>query len=575
MNVPFGRERGSGRAVTFPTQWLDRHLHLVGFTGGGKTTALLTLLFALFKLWSEPRCFVVIDRLGGFSQDLLRWFASPYCPPWVRARLIYVEGASEAVTLPINPLLYGTPGEGYYRTARAAEIVLRAWASQDLSQMPRLMRWLFNSLWAVAQLGLTVVHASHLLFPGSELHRPLLGCLPEALRDEWRQILEARGSQAEVQLESCRNRMKPFFDSPVLSAMFASPQNRFDVRRWMRERKIVVVNLAPMGRLDVPSADTLGGLIVNEVLSVARSLRPEERDETVLVLDEFQRFVMGSDLEFALAESRQLRVPMVLSHQSFSQLESDSVDLTSLIFQAQNRLILKAAGPDALILAEELAALTFDPMALKDEIRHRTQRVTGHRVVDLQSRSQAETFARNWSEQYGRTTVNGAWDGAVRRAETDGESRGRNSSVGTHQAHLPVYEEVEQVASRTYWNFEERKHVWARKLRELLPGQGVFQGFGAGEPVEVEVARTAPGNLALSWREVLKRVPAAAEAYYRLLEENFAQPFFVPPAVAAAESKARLAAVLRPPLALTGPAAPAGEPIPAAEAGVDNPAFGY
>jgi hypothetical protein len=575
MNVHFANEKYTGRPVRLDTRWLDRHLHLAGFTGSGKTTALLTLLFALFKLWQEPRCYVIVDRLGGFSQDLLRWFASPYCPPWVRRRLVYVEGANESVTLPMNPLLHRTPGEGYYRTARSAEIVLRAWTSQDLSQMPRLMRWMFNSLYAVCQLGLTVVHAAHLLFPGSDMHRPLLGCLPEALRAEWAGILRVGGAQAEQQLESTRNRMKPFFESPVLRAMFASPVNRFDVCGWMAGHRIVVVNLAPMGRLDVSSADTMGGLIVNEVLSVARSLPPEERRETVLVLDEFQRFVQGSDLEFALAESRQLRVPMVLSHQSFSQLKSDSVDLTSLIFQAQNRLILRAAGPDALVLAEELAELTYDPYAVKDEIRHKTNRVTGHRVVELESRSRAETFARNWSEDFGRRTVNGVWDGAVQRRRGEGESRGGSATAGTHQALLPVYEEVEQLASRTFWTFDEKRHEWGRKLRLLLPGEGVFQGYGEAVPLEVGVVRTAPGHLARPWAEVLARLPGAAEAYFRLMEENFAQDFFVAPAVAEAESRRRLAEVLGQPAVLTPGDAAAAEPVPPADAPAEGGEFGF
>src|SRR5207244_1486806 len=98
---------------------------------------------------------------------------------------------------------------------------------------------------------------------------------------------------------------------------------------------IRLVNLAPKGKIANLDADTIGGLIVNEALSIARSLEPQDRCDTLLVLDEFQRFI-NSDLEFALAEARQLKVQLVLSHQSFSQLEqSDGVERDSSHEQAR------------------------------------------------------------------------------------------------------------------------------------------------------------------------------------------------------------------------------------------------
>src|SRR5438067_2091459 len=127
MNLHLGHDRTTKKPVYLPLQFLDRHLHLVEFTGTGKTTALLTLLFQLFCISSQRRCVVIIDRLGGFSLDLQRWFASTYCPAWVRERFVYIEGAREDVTVPINPLIHTTPGEAYFRTARAAELILRGW----------------------------------------------------------------------------------------------------------------------------------------------------------------------------------------------------------------------------------------------------------------------------------------------------------------------------------------------------------------------------------------------------------------------------------------------------------------
>src|SRR5207253_1535543 len=124
------------------------------------------------------------------------------------------------------------------------------------------------------------------------------------------------------------------------------------------------------------------------------------------------RFV-GPDLEFSLAESRQLRTSLIMSHQSFSQLVRGEVDLTSLIFQAQTRLMLKVAGLDAEVLASELAGFTYNPLRVKDEIWHRCQRISGHKIIELHSRSRAENFARQWSETF--NTSHSRHDNVIRR----------------------------------------------------------------------------------------------------------------------------------------------------------------
>lgn len=562
MNVRLGVHRKTGQPVELPIDALARHMHLLGYTGAGKTTTIVTMLVNMLMNPGFQKCVIILDRLGGFSLDLKRWFSSQLlCPPWIRDRVIYVEPAREDRTITLNPLLFNTPGEGYFRTARAAEIILRGFDAQDLGKMPRLMRWLFNSMWAVAQLGLTITTTEHLLFPNSRLHRKLLGCLPESLRHEWNQIIDARNSQAEVQLESTRNRLKPYFDSPVLRAMFASPVNRFDVHRWMREKKVVVVNLAPMGKLPEQSADAIGGLIVNEVFAVARSLPPEQRQETLLILDEFQRFV-GPDLEFSLAESRQLKTALVLSHQSMSQLVRGDTDLTSLIFQAQTRLVHRVAAEDARIMSEEFNELTYNPRRILDEVYSRCQRVSGHRLVDIHSQSQTESFAKEWSQSHGEVrgssrSRSGKYLDRVQdlqastgqnqsrsSSEGEGEKETRGTSHGVSQSYLPTYEEFSQLASRSYYSYEQLRALWGKRLRHLPPGHGILQIANDPKLYPLIVDRTAPSHLAVDWATVLVEMPSIAAAYDQFVEDNFAKDCFVTPEVAHRESEAQLHRVL-------------------------------
>ena len=69
------------------------------------------MLHALLNDPLEKACFVIIDRLGNFSQELLLWMSSRFCTESVRKRLVYIQPAREDVVPTFNPLLFKTDGD--------------------------------------------------------------------------------------------------------------------------------------------------------------------------------------------------------------------------------------------------------------------------------------------------------------------------------------------------------------------------------------------------------------------------------------------------------------------------------
>lgn len=607
-NIYIGRERKTKSSVWFPVIAFLTHLHILGGTGKGKTTLIEAMLHQLL-LSRERAAHFIFDRMGSFSLSLLLWLASPYCPRWVRDRVIYVDAAREDVVLPFNPLLYETPAHGYFKTQRASECILRAWASQNIEEMPRLARWTQNSLWAAAQLGLTVADCAHLLMPGSRYHEPILNCLPELLRAEWAEILQARGGEAGRILESSRNRLKPFFENPILRCMFGSTRNRLDVLRFMREGKIVIINLAPQNRLSAQVADAIGGMILNEVLATARSLPLGIRFPTYLWLDEFQRYV-GPDTEEAIPEVRQLGIRMIMSHQSFSQLEQGETDLTSLIWQAQSRMMLGVQGEDADLLAHELASLTFDPERIKDEMYSRRQLLKEQRIIQLASWSESQTAAENWQKTYGTNwssqnthSSSTGWNAvdaasnsiATRlgmpndlqtkgRTHSDGRSSGECTAAASGQGGseasaqggslsatfgrsfaesiLPIHEEFRELVRKSYYTFEEQRALWAKAVRHLRTGQTWLRIVNDPQLYEVDVQRHAPGYLAWDIEKIMSRCPQALDAVFALVERNGESEYFVSPQEIERETEERLARILQPRIEVVAPRS-VGAAIPA------------
>ncbi len=437
--------------------------------------------------------------------------------------------------------------------------------------MPRLARWTFNAFWAAAQLQLTIADCVHFLMPGSPYHAPLLQCLPEQLRAEWAELIAARGAEVGRILESTRNRLKPYFESDILRRMFGSTESRLDVLRFLREGRIVLLNLAPQNRLSAQLADAIGALVLNEVLATARSLPMGVRYPTYVLLDEFQNFV-GPDIESALPEVRQLGIRLILSHQSFSQLRRGEYDLTAMIFQAQSRMVFGIQGEDADLLAQEFASLTYDPKRIKDEqyvapAAHQgaTDHFAFHLVAVRGRRTETwnTTVGRNWSTHQNvshgllRDTVTDGSSEARSENKGEGGSRGRTHTSGGGEHVVPVYEDYDELASRVFYTFDEQKNLWASQVRRLKTGACLLRLVDDPALYDVDVKRDAPGHLAWDAETLLRHYPRAIEERDRLVEQNYRSDLFVPPEIIEAQTQERIVAVLQ--AALPAPR-PAGQP---------------
>ncbi|MBI1312134.1 DUF87 domain-containing protein [bacterium] len=515
--IPLGTDRETNRRIYLDPDAFRTHWHLVGATGSGKSTALLTLLESLLlQPGQEECCLFLIDPIGNLSRDLLNWFAHPTrCNDYVRDRLVYFEAANEDYILPFNPLTYTTEGSRYYQTMRSVDIVLRAWAAQDVTQQPRLLQWTYKAFCAAAQMGMPIAMCEHLLHPGTPEHTAILQQIPGDIRHHWQEILSARGNEAVRILESTRNRLDPFFQSTNLNRMFGARQSRFNVERMIRERKIVICNLGCYGIIPPFVADTIGGLVLNEVLETANRLSTREGrqvvDPTYVVMDEFQRFV-GVDIEHALPTVRQMGLRLMLAHQSFSQLERPDVDLTQMIWQARSRLMFAASARDADIVADELAKLTFDPLTIKDQRSTIRQLITGYRKEWLESESRSSGNSGGESQQnvfgYGTSATETRPPSRLlptegkSRSDQHSEARGQSSgwsetsSSGRHESVIPEHRTFREVTNVTYESFDEFAIKWGQKIRRLSTGESFLQLVNDPEirPVLVDYVPIEPSH---------------------------------------------------------------------------------
>ena len=534
--IRIGVDLRADRAPVFlNVNGLSRHVHLVGATGTGKTVGIQALLKPLLMEPREKACVFLIDPMGNLSVDLLRWIASRECPDHVRRRLVYMEPARSEFVVPFNPLYAIDDDSRYYQVARAVDLILRAWKAQDLSLQPRLMQWSYKAVAAMAAMGLPLAMSRFLLHPGTQEHSAILQRLPDDISYHWAEILNARGSEPTRILESTRNRFDPIYEAPQTRRMFGTLDSRLDVERFIRERRIVILNVARLGRLPRLLGSTIGSLVANEVFETAWRMATlygrSSVEPTYLLLDECQMFV-SPDIEDSLPTCRQMGLRLILAHQSFSQLQQADIDLTSMIWQARNRLMFANSAEDADMIAEELATQTFDMMAIKDQRVRRTQLITGYRTVWLESEGVTDTHADSTLDQ--RTTGSSRGDStSIPRygiGGSRGEQRGHNEARvtgGTHadsQAHsrsrsqhlVPIHETIEETASITFRSFEEHRQEWRRIVRELTTGMA-FGKF---------VDDSHLYRILIDHRPTIV-TPRLEARFQELLQRNFEQDIFI------------------------------------------------
>ncbi len=531
-----GQDLDSGKSIELNASGLSRHIQIAGATGAGKTVALHAMLRPLMKEPRHKAAMFIIDPLGGLSRDLLMWIASPRCPNHVRRRLLYIDAANDSgVCLPFNPIQQARGDSTYYHVARAVDLILRAWSSQDLSQMARLMQWSYSAVTVLAELGLPLSLSQYLLHPGSDEHKALLRMMPERLRYRWMEILTARGSEATRILESTRNRFDPIHEAPQTKRMFGVAGGRFDTEQLIRDRRIVIINVAKKGKLTPLLGSTIGSLMLNEILETAfRMASTEGRaavDPTMIVLDEFQRFV-GPDIEDAIPTVRQAGLQLVLAHQSFSQLQQGDLDLRTMIWQCQNRLMFANNAEDADIIANELAVHRFDPAAVKLAIHQRKQLIAGHRIEWLESEGVSDTAAdsvvkqnsmgysnnrgllhvvgeQGFTENDGRGLSHGETSGRT-TANSQSKSRSRSQSL------VPIYDEFRELSSIQYSSFDEQRLEWMKTVRRLKTGH-CFGKFVDDDSLYRILVDYDP----------VRETPSALRRLEELLQANFEQDCFM------------------------------------------------
>jgi hypothetical protein len=325
------------------------HLHILGSSGTGKTTAMLNLAAQDI---AAGRGVGVLDPKGDLVRGLLLRI-----PRRRLGDVVLISPDESDLSLGINPLELW-PGDDRDLVADNAltifkRIYERYWGPRTDDVLKSVLLTLLRRRDStLAQIPLLLTDPAFRRRAVQDLADPL------GLDGFWAgfdKLSEAQRSEASGPV---LNKLRDFLVRPRLRRILCQPRSTVDLKHVVDFGQILLADLS-VGRWGDTTAALIGSFLVMRIWQaiLARAGTPEDqRRDFVLYVDEFQHFVgIAGSFADVLAEARSLRLSLALANQHLGQLSRDLRE--AVASNARSRLVFQCGQDDAAYLAREFAPL--------------------------------------------------------------------------------------------------------------------------------------------------------------------------------------------------------------------------
>ena len=331
-----------------------RHLYVIGKTGTGKSTFMLSLILSDL---AAGRGLALLDPHGDLAKTVIDTMPRQCIPD-----CIYLNPADLEHPAGLNPLYSVEPDRRPLVAAHIVAAFHHIWAD---SWGPRLEYLLLNSLRLLLDAnGSTLLGLPALLVNERYRERLLATCRDGQVRQFWTKEIAAWGDQFRAEaLSPLQNKIGALLSPPLLRNIFGQHKPTLDIPAIMNSDRILIVNLAK-GELGEGPSYLLGALLATAFAqgAEARATIPEqERSDFNLYADEFQNFATDSFASI-LSEARKYRLSLSLAHQFLAQVPP--LLQKAVLGNAGSLIVFRVGAEDAATLAPELGL--HSPSALCD-----------------------------------------------------------------------------------------------------------------------------------------------------------------------------------------------------------------
>lgn len=358
------RHRGIETPVRLADEARFRHVHVIGASGTGKSTLLLSMILQDLE---AGRGIAVVDPHGDLIDAVLE-----RCPASRESDLVLVDPSDEEYATGWN-LLRASADLDKELLADDLVAAIRRQATSWGDQMTAVLSQAVLAILSHPRGG-TLLDLRSLLLDARFREAFLAEVQDEYLRDFWRQefpLLIGRRPQTPI-----LTRLNAFLRSRgVRDTVTANPG--LDIAAVVRERKVLLARLA-QGAIGRENAALLGSLLVASIhqATLARA-RESERSDFFLYLDEFHDFATPS-MAALFSGARKFRLGVTAAHQDLSQLRAAGPELErAVLANAYTRACFRLGEDDARALSRSFARFAEEDL---------TSLRTGHALVRVGER---------------------------------------------------------------------------------------------------------------------------------------------------------------------------------------------
>ncbi|MEK7094003.1 MAG: type IV secretion system DNA-binding domain-containing protein [Patescibacteria group bacterium] len=326
-----------------------RHLYIIGKSGVGKTK-LLELMLRQDIAYGHGLC--LMDPHGDVVEAMLN-----FIPENRIDDVVLIDPSDFNYPVSFNPLANVDPDFKHQLTQGLIEVMQKQFGANWTPRLEHVFRFTCLAL-------LDYPHATMRGMISMLTDRNYRQKVVEHIEDdmvkrfwaiEFADWSEKFDTDAIIPLV---NKLGQFLSNPMLRNIFGQKGNRIDLEELMRQKKIILINVAK-GKLGEENSSFFGAMFITKIkqAGMARASLPEkDRHDFYLYVDEFQNLVTET-FENILSEARKYGLCLTVAHQYVSQLLPRVQ--AAVLGNVGSIIIFRVGGDDAVKLKPEMAPI-FD-----------------------------------------------------------------------------------------------------------------------------------------------------------------------------------------------------------------------
>lgn len=311
--------RGDTKPIFLTDDDRRRHFYIIGQTGTGKSFLMLNQIEQDMK---NNKGVCVIDPHGELVDDVLE-----RVPANRIEDVIVFNPGDVSRPLGLNMIEYNLDKseEKTFIVNEIQSIFNRLFSEESMG--PIFEQYMRNALLLLMEDArfepATLMEVPRIFTDSNFRDKKLARISNPAVIDFWqKEATKTTGEQGLANIAPyITSKFGNFIANDYMRPIIGQTTSSFDFRDVMDNSKILLVNLAK-GKIGDINSSLLGMIITGRLLLAALSrvdLRPEERRDFYLYIDEFQNFTTDS-ISIILSEARKYRLNLILAHQYMAQL---------------------------------------------------------------------------------------------------------------------------------------------------------------------------------------------------------------------------------------------------------------